>query len=252
VLLSDASPLARVAVALSVAGFGIGTTAALHWFTSPYVHELQRAAAAAPAAAGGAAEPAQTSSGGGEGGRLRAKTLSLFGRPRWAEFGVAEVEHPDSMRPLATFKVQAGEGRGRERRATAARGAERRGGGAQAAVGGLTRPDLPTPRPHAKRTRPQPPLRDPPSSRRGGGFTMWTAARSTPTPSCSRGSRLHTPRRRSWSVSRQRGGRRSALSGTRAAAAAVAVAWAAAAAAAPMGRAPQAAAATTRPGRGRA
>ncbi|KAI8472571.1 MAG: hypothetical protein J3K34DRAFT_375973 [Monoraphidium minutum] len=91
VLLSDASPTARVLVAVSVAGFGVGTTLGLHWFTSPYVHELQLR---------------RGGGGGGGGEALRAKTLTMLGRPRWAEFGLDEVQHPDSLRPLATFKAR--------------------------------------------------------------------------------------------------------------------------------------------------
>ncbi|GBF94473.1 hypothetical protein Rsub_07007 [Raphidocelis subcapitata] len=83
VLLSDAPPLARAAVAVSVVGFGLGTTLGLHWFTSPYVHVLAR-----------------------RGDALRARTLTLLGRPRWSEFSLAEVRHPDSLRPLASFKAR--------------------------------------------------------------------------------------------------------------------------------------------------
>ena len=82
VLLSDAPPLARAAVAVGVVGFGLGTTLGLHWFTSPYVHVLAR-----------------------RGDVLRARTLTLLGRPRWSEFSLEEVRHPDSLRPLASFKV---------------------------------------------------------------------------------------------------------------------------------------------------
>ena len=58
---SDAAPLARVGVAAGATMFGLLTTAALHWFTSPYVHELavRRGADAA-----------------------RATTINVFGRER--------------------------------------------------------------------------------------------------------------------------------------------------------------------------
>lgn len=100
VYLSDASPVARALVAVSVIGFGLGTTLGLHWFTSPYVHELQWVTRPA----GDAGDPSDTA-GEAPSGRLRAKTLSLLGRQRWTEFELREVAHPDSMRPLATFKV---------------------------------------------------------------------------------------------------------------------------------------------------
>lgn len=38
---SDAPPLMRVGLAASIAGFGLFTTGALHWFSRPYVHELR-------------------------------------------------------------------------------------------------------------------------------------------------------------------------------------------------------------------
>jgi hypothetical protein len=101
VYLSDASPIARALVAVGVVGFGAGTTLGLQWFTSPYVHELRVSGAAASSSGGG---------GGGGGGldastRVRAKTLTLLGRPRWSEFRLGDVQHPDTLRPLATFQV---------------------------------------------------------------------------------------------------------------------------------------------------
>ncbi len=99
--LSDASPVARALVAAGVVGFGVGTTAGLHWFTSPYVHELQRSSGGGSSGSGEEGEGRQ---------RLRARTLNMLGGARWAEFDLAEVEHPNSLRPLATFKVGAARG----------------------------------------------------------------------------------------------------------------------------------------------
>lgn len=82
---APASPLARVAVAASVAVFGLGTTAGLHWFTSPYVHCLYLNR---------------------DEGRLRARTLSLLGRPINTEFELADVSQPDTLHPLATFAAR--------------------------------------------------------------------------------------------------------------------------------------------------
>lgn len=39
--ISDSSPLVRVVLAVGVGGLGVLTTAALHWFTKPYVHQLR-------------------------------------------------------------------------------------------------------------------------------------------------------------------------------------------------------------------
>jgi hypothetical protein len=58
---SDASPLIRVGLAFSLAGFGVFTTAALHWFSSPYVHELR-------------VDPVS--------GRVTAKNINIFGMHR--------------------------------------------------------------------------------------------------------------------------------------------------------------------------
>lgn len=59
---SEASELARVAVAVSLVGFGLFTTGALHWFTSPYVHELRYTPGT---------------------GMLWMQTINLFGRERY-------------------------------------------------------------------------------------------------------------------------------------------------------------------------
>jgi hypothetical protein len=97
VTLSDASPVARALVAAGAVGFGVGTTAGLHWFTAPYVHELKLLTSASSCAGGGAPLTASDV--------VRARTLTLLGRPRWTEFALGDVTHPDTMRPLVTFKV---------------------------------------------------------------------------------------------------------------------------------------------------
>ena len=114
VALSDASPLARVGTAAAVCGFGLGTTLLLHVFTKPYVHTLQlrpappaaTSAAAAAAAVGDAAIDSAAAAPAPLAGTLRAETLGLFGGRRWTEFDAAEVEHPDTLLPLATFAAR--------------------------------------------------------------------------------------------------------------------------------------------------
>lgn len=82
---STASPIARVAVTVSVVAFAVITTGGLHWFTSPYVHQLLYN------------DKADTA---------RVQTLKFFGGTRWHEFPVSAVETPTGYHPLASFKVQ--------------------------------------------------------------------------------------------------------------------------------------------------
>ena len=85
----------------------MGTTLGLQWFTSPYVHELQRVSRGSGSNSSSGDNSSDISSSGGSGDDvLRARTLTLLGRPRWTEFRLSEVEYPDTLRPLATFKVR--------------------------------------------------------------------------------------------------------------------------------------------------
>lgn len=72
------------AVTVSVLAFAIITTGGLHWFTSPYVHQLLYNAKTDTA---------------------RVQTLRFFGGTRWHEFPVSSVEAPTGYHPLASFKV---------------------------------------------------------------------------------------------------------------------------------------------------
>lgn len=60
------------------------TTGGLHWFTSPYVHQLMYNDKTDVA---------------------KVQTLRLLGGSRWHEFPVSSVEAPTGYHPLASFKV---------------------------------------------------------------------------------------------------------------------------------------------------
>jgi hypothetical protein len=77
--------LRAAAVTVSVLAFAIITTGGLHWFTSPYVHQLLYN------------DKADTA---------RVQTLKFFGGTRWHEFPVSAVEAPTGYHPLASFKVR--------------------------------------------------------------------------------------------------------------------------------------------------
>jgi hypothetical protein len=73
------------AVTVSVLTFAIITTGGLHWFTSPYVHQLLYNDKTDVA---------------------KVQTLRFFGGTKWLEFPVSDVEAPTGYHPLASFKVR--------------------------------------------------------------------------------------------------------------------------------------------------
>lgn len=72
------------AVTVSVITFAIITTGGLHWFTSPYVHQLLYN------------DKTDTA---------KVQMLRFFGGTKWHEFPVSAVEAPTGYHPLASFKV---------------------------------------------------------------------------------------------------------------------------------------------------
>jgi hypothetical protein len=72
------------AVTVSVLTFAIITTGGLHWFTSPYVHQLLY--------------NSQTDT-------AKVQTLSFLGGTKWHAFPVSAVQAPTGYHPLASFKV---------------------------------------------------------------------------------------------------------------------------------------------------
>lgn len=76
---------------VSVLAFAIITTGGLHWFTSPYIHQLLYN------------DKTDTA---------KVQTMSFFGGTRWHEFPVAAVQAPTGYHPLASFKVSKQAGRG--------------------------------------------------------------------------------------------------------------------------------------------
>ena len=80
----DVSVGGAMFLAASLCTFGIGTTLALHWFTSPYVHELRfhRASEA-----------------------LELKTLTVLGRERWRRYALSDVGPPAGFKPLGSFST---------------------------------------------------------------------------------------------------------------------------------------------------
>lgn len=76
--------LCCAAVTVSVLLLAFITTGGLHWFTSPYVHQLMYNDKTDIA---------------------KVQTLRLLGGSRWHEFPVSSVEAPTGYHPLASFKV---------------------------------------------------------------------------------------------------------------------------------------------------
>eukprot|EP01025_Chloroclados_australasicus_P065158 TRINITY_DN8840_c0_g1_i1.p1 TRINITY_DN8840_c0_g1~~TRINITY_DN8840_c0_g1_i1.p1 ORF type:complete len:220 (+),score=12.46 TRINITY_DN8840_c0_g1_i1:62-721(+) len=75
----------KIITASSFCIFGAFTTGLLHWFTSPYVHQLKLNK---------------------ESLEMSASTVSLFGGKVHTKFGLNEIEPPrDTYKPLATFRV---------------------------------------------------------------------------------------------------------------------------------------------------
>jgi len=81
---ADCCPPCLHAVTVSVLAFAIITTGGLHWFTSPYIHQLLYN------------DKTDTA---------KVQTMSFFGGTRWHEFPVAAVQAPTGYHPLASFKV---------------------------------------------------------------------------------------------------------------------------------------------------
>lgn len=82
---ADLPPAASLALASSVAGFGILTTGALHWYTSPYVHEASYNS---------------------DSGEVEVETLTLFAGARRMRFHLSEVKYPDTFKPMSNFEVR--------------------------------------------------------------------------------------------------------------------------------------------------
>lgn len=77
-------PCVACAVTVSVLTFAIITTGGLHWFTSPYIHQLLFN------------DKTDTA---------KVQTLSFLGGTKWHEFPVSTVQPATGYHPLATFKV---------------------------------------------------------------------------------------------------------------------------------------------------
>lgn len=75
----------KAAIAIGLASFGLFTTGLLHWFTGPYVHHLTYS-------------PDED--------QLILKTLSFAARPVHHRVHLSELQHPQTMRPQATFQAQ--------------------------------------------------------------------------------------------------------------------------------------------------
>lgn len=81
----DMSVGGAMVMTVSLCTFGIGTTVALHWFTSPYVHEMWFN------------RRDET---------LNVKTLNVLARQRFSTFHLDDVTHPQGLKPLATFMAR--------------------------------------------------------------------------------------------------------------------------------------------------
>ena len=79
------SYVSRVGLSSSLVFFGLLTTAALHWITVPYVHELKFTA---------------------ESKMIDVRTTTLFGLSRWRSFHLDEVKPLPWNRPVATFMAR--------------------------------------------------------------------------------------------------------------------------------------------------
>ncbi|GMH37175.1 hypothetical protein BSKO_05048 [Bryopsis sp. KO-2023] len=77
----------KIGLCASLSIFGIFTTGLLHWFSSPYVHQLKFDGAAARK-------------------EIDVKTLTLFARQRWERLALDSIKPADTWRPLATFESQ--------------------------------------------------------------------------------------------------------------------------------------------------
>lgn len=77
--------LGRVGLAVTLTGFGILTTGALHWFTKPYVHELNYD---------------------GKTKEIEIKSIDLLSRLRSHKFHISDVTFPTSLNPVVTFMAK--------------------------------------------------------------------------------------------------------------------------------------------------
>lgn len=75
----------KLGIGAVMALFGVFTTSLLHWFTSPYVHELQYDRATE---------------------KFKTERLSFFTRPIHNTFPLSAVKYADSLRPQTTFSAE--------------------------------------------------------------------------------------------------------------------------------------------------
>lgn len=75
----------KLGIGAIMALFGVFTTSLLHWFTSPYVHELQYDRVTE---------------------QFKTERLSFFTRPIHNTFPLSAVKYADSLRPQTTFSVE--------------------------------------------------------------------------------------------------------------------------------------------------
>lgn len=79
------SYVSRIGLSTSLVFFGLITTAALHWITVPYVHELKFQASSQ---------------------MIDVRTTTLLGTSRWRSFHLDEVKPLPWNRPVATFMAR--------------------------------------------------------------------------------------------------------------------------------------------------
>lgn len=78
------TPLARLSIAGTLVSFGVFTTGLMHWFTSPYVQRLRY-------------HPDTET--------VEIDALDLLGRMRTTAFPLSSIQEPDTVHPLASFKI---------------------------------------------------------------------------------------------------------------------------------------------------
>ena len=79
------SDVSRIGLSSSLVFFGLMTTAALHWITVPYIHELKFTASNQ---------------------MVDVRTTTLFGTSQWRSFHLDEVKPLPWNRPVATFMAR--------------------------------------------------------------------------------------------------------------------------------------------------
>ncbi|XP_078445403.1 uncharacterized protein LOC144714526 [Wolffia australiana] len=80
----DMNVILKGAVASTVIVLSASTTAALHWFVSPYVHRLRR-------------RPGADS--------VEAELMTWLATPTWKTVRLADVQHAATQRPFVTFRA---------------------------------------------------------------------------------------------------------------------------------------------------